>query len=199
MKTLRNIIIVALITLSLAGIYFGSVRAFIKGSKYIGALQKKNKITSVEGFEKAFRDTLDYKAPISDDELIKFISGDVIDMIAGQKQSEEVQRRLLAFIEGYMHERDVLHLLNIGRSYHFLWIQNGMKEEDFKKAEEYYGRVLEAAPNIPPALYGMLDLYRVTNNVEQAEIYAKRILELWPEDERVQKLFEVIDQKKITP
>lgn len=193
MKTLRNTTIVALIVLTLLGIYFGSVRSFIKGRKYIDALGEKKQITSVEEFKSVFKEVLEYKAPLSDDEIVKFISGDVIDMISGGKQQEEVVRELLSFIEEYIDEKDAIHLLNTGRSYHFLWIQYGQKEEDFKKAEEYYTKVLDFAPKLPPALYGILDLYRASGNAEKAKEYGERILKLWPEDTRVIDLLQHIE------
>lgn len=194
MKILRNTILIALIVLALLGIYFGSVRSFIKGRKYIDALGKKGQIASVEDFKNVFKEVLGYKAPLSDDEVVKFVSGDIIDMISGGKQQEEVVRQLLSFIEEYIDEKDAIHLLNTGRSYHFLWIQFGQKEEDFKKAEEYYKKVLSFAPKLPPALYGILDLYRARGDAENAKIYADKILELWPEDTRVIELLKVIEE-----
>ncbi|MDP2703733.1 MAG: hypothetical protein Q8P01_00675 [bacterium] len=193
MKILRNIILIALITLALLGIYFGSIRSFIKGQKYISALGKKAEITSVEGFKSVFKEVLDYKAPLSDDEVVKFVSGDIVDMASNGKQQEEVLRELVAFIEGYIHEDDVIHLLNTGRTYHFMWIQYGQKEEYFKKAEEYYKKVILIAPKLPPALYGILDLYRARGDAEKAKEYGERILKLWPEDTRVVELLKTIE------
>lgn len=186
---------VLLIVLTLLGIYLGSWRTLVKGKKYIIALGGKGKISSVEQFKKIFGEVLEYRAPVSDDEIIKFIGGDVIDMISGNKQNEEVSRELLSFIEERIDKNDILHLLNTGRSYHFLWINHGRKDPDFQKAEEYYTKVLEKAPKLPPALYGMLDLYRVRENAEKIYEYGNRILEIWPKDERVSSLLETV--KKI--
>lgn len=193
MKTLRNIILISLIILALLGIYFGSIRSFIKGQKYIKALGKKAEITSVEDFKNVFKEVLEYKAPLSDDEVVKFVSGDIVDMASNGKQEEEVLRELVAFIEGYIHEDDIIHLLNTGRTYHFMWIQYGQKEEYFKKAEEYYKKVIKIAPKLPPALYGMLDLYRASENTEKVKEYGERILKLWPEDTRVVELLKTIE------
>lgn len=198
-KIIRNLILITLIVLALLGIYFGSVRPFIKGWKYIDALGKKGQIASVEDFKNVFKEVLDYKAPLSDDEVVKFVSGDIVDMISGGKQQEEVERELLSFIEEYIDEKDAIHLLNTGRSYHFLWIQFGQKEEDFKKAEEYYKKVLNFAPNLPPALYGILDLYRAGGDVEKTKEYGERVLKLWPEDVRVVELLKIIEEIKESP
>ena len=192
-KIIRNIVITALIVLALLGIYFGSVRSFIKGEMYINALGKKREITSVEDFKNVFKEVLDYRAPLSDDEIVKFISGDIVDMISTGKQEEEVVRQLLSFIEDYIDEKDVIHLLNTGRSYHFMWINYGQKEEDLKKAEEYYKKVLSIAPKLPPALYGMLDLYRASANAEKAKEYGERVLKIWPEDGRIVELLKTIE------
>ena len=182
-----------LILLAILGIYFGSLRSFIKGQKYIQALGKKGEITSVEDFKNVFREVLEYKAPLSDDEIVKFISGDIVDMASGGKQEEGVMRELVAFIEGYIHEDDLIHLLNTARTYHFMWIQFGGKEEYFRKAEEGYTKVIALAPKLPPALYGMLDLYRASGNAEKVREYGERVLKLWPEDTRVVELLRTIE------
>ena len=188
MKIIRNIILIILILLAFAGIYFGSFRSLVKGQKYIEALGKRKEITSVEAFKQIFTPPLEYKAPVSDDEIVKFISGDIIEMTSEGKQQEEVIRELVAFIEPYIHEDDVIHLLNTARTYHFMWIQYGGKEEYYKKAEEEYAKVLAIAPKLPPALYGILDLYRASGNTERVKEDGDRTLKIWPEDKRVMDL-----------
>ena len=191
---IRNIFLTALIILALFGIYEGSFRSLTKAQKYIVALGKRRQIHSVEDFEKSFQEVLQYRARVSDDEIVKFIGGDVIDLISGGQQKEEVSRRLLSFVEKYSDEEDALHLLNIGRSFHFLWINYGQKEEDFQKAEAYYTKVLERGPRLPPALYGMLDLYRAKGDAEKVLEYGNRILALWPDDTRVITFLETIQK-----
>ncbi|MDP3725089.1 MAG: hypothetical protein Q8R20_01300 [Nanoarchaeota archaeon] len=193
-KIIKNSIIILLIGGATAGIYFGSYRPLIKGQKYIAAIGKRKEVTSVESFKKIFTPALHYKAPLSDDEIVKFISGDIVDMASSGKQPEEVIRELLAFIEKYTDKDDVIHLLNTARTYHFMWIQYGGKEEYFKKAEEGYMKVLTLAPKLPPVLYGILDLYRASGNAEKVKEYGERILRLWPEDKRVITLLQTIQK-----
>ena len=116
----------------------------------------------------------------------------MINIIAKKAQSEEVLREMITFLEGYSDKEDVLHLLNLGRIYHFMWIEHGRRQEYFNKAEGYYEETLKRGPKLPPALYGILDLYRVGENVKQTEIYANKILELWPEDKQTIELLKRI-------
>ncbi|MAF80267.1 hypothetical protein CL629_04300 [bacterium] len=193
-KVLKNAIILAVIVLAILGVYFGSIRAFIKGKRYIEALGRRGQIESTEEFRENWKYALDYRAPISDDEIIKFLSGDIVNMASAGEQPEEVMMSLISFIEEYIDQNDVLHILNIGRTYHFMWVNYEHKEEYYIKAEEYYEKVLEIGPKLPPALYGILDLYRVKGDAKNAKKYGEMAFELWPQDERLKEILEKIEE-----
>jgi len=186
-KTSYCLIIIGMTVLT----YQGSFRTLVKGRKYIETIGRANSIKTVQQFEENLRDVLDYPAPVSDDEIVKFIGGDVINLVAKPGQSEEIGRELIRFVESYSDQKDVLHILNLGRAYHYLWV-NHKNPEDYKSAEKYYEKILVIAPKLPPVLYGMIDLYRVAGDREKTKEYAEKTLMYWPKDARLIDILEKI-------
>ena len=92
-----------------------------------------------------------------------------------------------------MLKNNVRHLIILGQMYSVLWQKSG-KEEDFKKAEEYYLKAMEIGPKLPPVIYGLLDLERASGNNEKIKEISKIIFQYWPEDERVRQTIESVDQ-----
>ncbi len=183
------------IILCVLSLYFGAYLPLQKARRYIEALQGARSVQSAPAFKENFRRVLDFNAPISDDEIVKFIQGDIITLVSKGIQPEEVSMDLVTFIEGYSDQEDVLHLVNLARLHHFLWLQF-RKDGYFEKSEAYYKKVLDIAPKLPPALYGMLDLYRVKEDGKKILEFSDKTLRYWPNDVRVIELKKIYDDEK---
>jgi hypothetical protein len=48
----------------------------------------------------------------------------------------------------------------------------------------------EIGPNLPPPLYGLVNLYDANDDSENTARFATMILERWPEDESIKEILE---------
>lgn len=192
MSLLNKIIISALIILALLSIYFGSYLPFVKAKSYIDASRSLPNVKSVQEFMEIFDKPLNFYSPVGQEEIVKFLSNTTFDILANGKQSEEVARVLVNYVEPYLLQNNIRHLLAGGNFYFALWIY-GQKEDDFKKAEEYYQKTLAIGPTVPLPLYRLLDLYRSAGNQEKIKEIGEIILQYWPQDENVQKIIEAFN------
>jgi tetratricopeptide (TPR) repeat protein len=184
MKIIKNTIILTLIILVSLSIYFGSYKSFVKARRYIYSAQKARMVHTTGEFEQAYKEVLDYKAPILDTETIKFIGSDVLNAMQQDGQSEDVSRELARFVEEWSYKDDVLHLLNMGSIYLTMW-RKYEDEEYLKKAEEYYRIIHKIAPKLPQPIYNLLVIYRTTGDEVGAYEMAEKIIKYWPQDTRV--------------
>lgn len=183
----KKIISVALIVLAILAIYLGSYLPLTKSRRFIGALRELPSVRSVEGFMTAFDRPLTYASPVGQEEAVKFLSHDVLSIISQETQAELVRRALVAYVEPYLFQNNVRHLLVGGQMYQALWRYHG-EEEDFGRAEEYYLKAFAIGPKLPPVLYNLLALYVERNDVMKAVEFAGLIASYWPDDARVQRL-----------
>lgn len=174
----KKIVIVIIIILALLSIYFGSYLPVIKSQAYIGALQNLGKIRSIQDFKNNFDKALNFYSPIGQEEIVKFLSND----LGGQfrpEQKEEVLRLLTNYIEPYIFQNNVRHLLATARMYEAMW-QYYKHEEDWQKAEQYYLKAYQIGPKLPPVLFGMANLYKNKGDLEKTKQIAIIIIGYWP-------------------
>ncbi|PIR87902.1 MAG: hypothetical protein COU10_01985 [Candidatus Harrisonbacteria bacterium CG10_big_fil_rev_8_21_14_0_10_45_28] len=140
-------------------------------------------------FDRAFK----FYSPIGDEEIAKFLVKSIFQIMSQPNQSEAVSRLLISYIEPYMFKNDVRHLLALGQTYQLLWANYSQKEEDFKKAENYFLEAYRIGPNLPPVLYGLLDLYRMSRNDQKIKEFGEIILKYWPDDKEVAEIVGLIN------
>ncbi len=184
---LEQIIIVVLIFLTLLGLYFGSYLPFVKGQKYIFFANSIGSIKTLEQFKVLTNDLLSFHSPVGQEESVRFLSQDILNLMSVQNQPEEVVRDLAGIIEGNILKDNVRHLLNGASAYSVLW-NRYKKPEDFLKIEDYMQKTLAIGPNLPPALYPLFDLYRIQGNQEKMREIGEIILKNWPEDEKIRTI-----------
>jgi tetratricopeptide (TPR) repeat protein len=182
----QSIAIIGII-LAILSIYFGSYLPLVKSRRFITALGSASSVKTINDFQKNFDNAFKFYSPVGDEEMAKFLSSDILRAISQKEQSEAASRALVNYIEPYMFKNNVRHLIVLGQMYFVLWQKSG-KEEDFKKAEEYYLKALAIGSKLPPVLYGLFDLERAAGNNEKAKEIGEKILKYWPEDERVRRL-----------
>lgn len=186
-QTIKIIICVIGIFGAVLSIIFGSYLPWAKSRLFIASLGSASSIKTINDFKSNFDKPFKFYSPVGDEETAKFLGSDILKSISKKEQSEEASRILVDYMEPYMLKNNVRHLILLGQMYSVLWQKSG-KEEDFKKAEEYYLKAMEIGPKLPPVLYGLLDLERASGNNENVKKISEIILKYWPEDERINKL-----------
>lgn len=184
MPTIKKIILWILVVSGVLMIYFSAYLPFTKASKYINAVVRGQRIRSVDEFKELFDSVFGFYSPVGGEEMVKFLSNDILSIISQEQASEEVSRLLVEYIESKFFDNNVRHMITGMRAYEILWRRYN-KEEYFQKAESYFKKAYAIGPNLPPVLYPMLNLYYSHGDNEKAKGLAEEILRHWPQDERI--------------
>jgi|GEM_PF-1319765 len=190
---IRQFLIIVLIILSIIGIYFGAYAPWVKAQAYIDALKTVSggKVQSLGDYIGAYDKAVKLYSPIGEEEVTKFLSNDIMNIIVKQNQSEEVTRALVEYAEPLLFKNNVRHLLAGGQMYFVLW-KRFNKEEDYKNAESYYVAARTIGPKLPPVLYELLNLYKEKGESMKAKEVAQTILSLWPDDAEIRAFLSTI-------
>ena len=180
---IKQFIVVMLIILVILSIVFGAILPWMKSRLYINALvnMQSGRTYTTEQFESQMGNVFNFYSPAGQEEIIKFFSSDILNVINQQNFSEPTSRFLVNYMGKYLFEDNVRHLIMGGAFYKTLW-QNSGNEEDFKKSEEYFKKAYSIGPKLPPVLYNLLDLYRLRDDRENMEKIGEEILRYWPDD-----------------
>jgi hypothetical protein len=180
---IKNFLAVGIIILGLFFFISGSILPWSMARGYINALRLAGQgQESLDIFLKTFKKSLDYPSPIGKEEVVKFLSGDLKEMIANQEES--VAKALVDFIEPYLFKDEVRHLLTKAEIYHMLW-RRFNKREDFIRAAEAYQEAGKIGINLPQPIYGLYNLFLEGGQKELANRVGKEILRLWPNETRI--------------
>ncbi len=188
MNIIKKIILVFLIAAALALAYTSAYLPFAKASKYINAVQAGQNIHSIDEFKQVFDSVFNFYSPIGNEEVVKFLSNDILTLISQSQATENISRIIIEYIEPRLIANNVRHMLTGARAYETFWRRYGGKEEDYKAAISYYERAYAIGPKLPPVLYGMLGLYYAHHDLDKAKNIAGEILKYWPNDDRVKNL-----------
>ncbi|MFA6407412.1 MAG: hypothetical protein WCV80_01760 [Candidatus Paceibacterota bacterium] len=186
---MRSIIIVIGIILATLSLIYGAYKPLVKASSYIGALGKVQTARSVGEFKTIFDTPVFFNSPVGDEEVIKFLSNDISEIIFQENMSEEASRALVDYLEPHLFANSVIHLLNGSRLHSILWQKFG-HSEDFVIAENYLKKAKRIGPQLPPVLYGFLGLYSAKGDEENIQKISEEILKYWPNDEKVKSLLQ---------
>lgn len=187
---IRSIVVVFGIIATVLSLVYGSYLPLRKSQHYINAfvaLQSVKPLT-VENFEKIFDKPLNYNSPIGQEEIVKFLGGTIQNLIGNKNSPEAASAELVHYIEFYSSDRNPFHLLNLAVMYRLLW-DNYLNEEYYKASEDYYKKLIAIGPKLPPALYGLFDLYRSYGDERKLQIVSEAILTYWPDEIRVKTLY----------
>ncbi len=181
---IKKSIISILIILSFLSVYLGAYRPLVKARLYISARQAAASFRSFEDLTARYDEVFNYYSPIGDKEIAKFFSTSVLNSTSNDGQSEEVAKLLAEYAISYIYQNDAVHLLQAAYIYDSLWQKFGDMEY-YNAAEAYYSQIHEIGPRLPHALHGLFSLYLRSGEAEKAREIGMKILELWPQDERV--------------
>ncbi len=186
---LKQFIIIVFIILMVLFIVFGAILPLKKSQAYINALtdMQSGRTYTTEQFEQQLGGVFNLYSPIGQEEMVKFFSYDILNVI-GQKGFADPQARfLVGYIEKYLFQDNVRHLIAGSMFYKTLWRISG-REDDFKKSEEYLKKAYNIGPNLPPVLYNMFDLYWLRGDKENMKKIGEEILKYWPDDKNVEEI-----------
>ncbi len=173
-------------------IYFGAYLPFQKSQRYITAIRNVPQIRTTADFHKEFDVPFSYVSPIGDEEITKFLSSDVLNMIQ-KNQPEEVARDLVSYVDQHLsrYSYDLRLELLRGHLYETLW-RNYRHGDDYLKAESIYLHAVQLGPRVPRALYVAFNLYVTSQDPRGLREIGEKILSLWPEDVRVKEVVDSI-------
>lgn len=178
--------IALIILLALLSLYFGAYLPFAKGRRFISALRGVATVKTVAEFAALYDKAILFYSPIGDEEVRKFLGIDILNSLT-LGNNEPLDRALVDYVESYMLKDDTRHLIILGQMHSVLWKKYG-RVEDYALAEKYLRDVLAIGPNLPPALYGLLEIYQLNADNEKLLEVAREIVKHWPQDEGVQKI-----------
>lgn len=185
-----GLVIIALI----AAIVYGALLPLLKSQRYIRAINMLGSVHSVAEFKANYDTVFDFYSPVGQEEVAKFFGTDMIGFVR-QNSSEAVARELAEYADARMAKGDVRHLLILGQIYFALWDQYHNRG-DYERALGYYRDALLIGPNLPPVLYGLMDIYRIGGDVDGVMEMASRILAIWPSDVNVANLLRDLKNAK---
>lgn len=183
----KQLFVVLLILAALSSIYLGAYAPLAKAKSYIHALRSVPQAGSFEEFKQIFDVPLTFSSPVGQEEVVKYTASNILDIIAQPNQPESVMRALADYIEPYIFQNDVRHLILMGQIYYTLWMNYGRQEADFEKAVGYFQKVRAIGPKLPPALYSLFSLYKEHGDTAKAKDAGRAILEYWPSDKEVSR------------
>ena len=141
-------------------------------------------VKSIPEFAANFDRVFNYYSPVGDEEVVKFVSSEILGAVTSGRQGEPISRALTEYIGPHLHKENVRHLMIGGRLYFSLWRLSG-KESDYYAAEEYFRRAHEIGPKLPTPLYALLELYGNAGKKNELQEIAATIFSLWPQDTRL--------------
>lgn len=171
---------VVLIVLSVTSIFFGAIQPLARAQNFIFATQTR--ATTVGELEENFRMALDYPSYIGDEEMAKFLGGNIRSYVASKDVPENISRELLNFMEPYFEKNNVRHLMMAGHMYLNMWAAY-KGQSDYDMAVKYYVQSREITPKVYPVLFGLLAIYNAGGMVDEAKEVGAAILALWPTDQ----------------
>lgn len=184
MKIVKNIIIFTLIILVVFFIIYGSLLPFAKAKLYIRAMSNLQSIKSLDEFKKNFDAPFNFYSPVGQEEITRFLATEIIGRMIYPDQKENISRELVNYIEPRFFQNNSRHLLLAASMYGEMFNIYG-KEDDLKKTEEYFQKLLVLNPKSPQALYSLFDIYQKKGELEKTKEISETILKYWPEDERI--------------
>ncbi len=195
-KDIKKIIAVSVsILIALAG-YYGSYLPMQKSVLFIAAMQKSSNLKTISDFEQNLSVPLDAPSPIGQEELVRNMSNTIANSIQGVSDPKAVDE-LVRYVESYFDP-----IIARGRGMSFgqdMYILGMLNEVAFIKtkepkylsaSEKYFKQGVSLGPKRPQGLYGLVDVYRMENNVDGFKSVVGQILSQWPDDTRTKGVYD---------
>lgn len=183
----QKLIISTLIILVILGIIFGAFLPFVKAKLYIRAMNNLQSIRNLNEFKKNFDVVLNYYSPVGQEEVVRFLTQEIVGRMIYPEQREAVSRELINYIDSRLMADNSKHLLLLAAMYGKMFNIH-RNQNDLAKTEEYYQKILILNSKSPQALYGLFDIYKKTGEIGKAKEIGEIILKYWPEDKNIKEI-----------
>ncbi len=182
----QRFLVIALISLAILGLIYGSLLPFAKAKLYVRVTNnlRSGLIKTLDEFKKNFDMSLDFYSPVGQEETTRFLATEIVGRMIYLDQKENISRELVNYIEPRFFQNNSRHLL-LAASMYGKMFNIYDKENDLKKTEEYFQKLLVLNPKSPQALYSLFDIYQKKGELEKTKEIGETILKYWPEDERI--------------
>lgn len=176
--------------------YFGNFLPMVKSQNYIAALQSLRESKTWDDFQDSFNRALEAGSPFGQDEIARNLANLAVGLM---NQNAKTNPAVAGALDGYM-DRFLAPVVAKEKGPSFsqtLYLAALLKATAYQitrlpdyleDAEKYYRLGLKLSPNRPQFLYGLFDLYRNAGNESGISEMGERILQLWPEDERIRAM-----------
>ncbi len=171
--------------------YYGSYLPMKKSQAFIGGMRKLSNVETIGEFQELFRGILAIPSPIGQEELVRHLTSSVTPFLSNEKNKDVVPTVVLFAEDNYRTIMDrgrgmsfTQNIFVLATMYQTAFIRTG-DIRYLEAAKQNYLRGLALAPRRPQFLYGLFDVYRMMGEVEGVRDIKAKILENWPDDERV--------------
>ncbi|HTY39884.1 MAG TPA: hypothetical protein VMC43_02235 [Candidatus Paceibacterota bacterium] len=188
--------------------YYADYLPLKKSDAFITALRNMGNVKSLDEFKQNFSYPLDIPSPIGQEELVRNLGGSIVNIInANGENNPALVGELLKYLDSYYQPimqtgRGMSFAQNVfilGNAYQAAYIRT-KNPQYLARAIEYYRQGnQEVSSKRPQFLYGLFDVYRMAGDTPDAINIAQRILQLWPDDQSVQRALDQLMAPQAVP
>ncbi|MDI6820682.1 MAG: hypothetical protein QMD65_00690 [Patescibacteria group bacterium] len=185
---IKKIVIIILIILAVAAIFFGSYLPYQKAQLFINAYRAlgSSQQFSFDDFKTIFDRALNFYSPVGQEEEVRFLGNQILDLVQ-RKPPEEILKKLQIYAEetigiSIRDSRGLNYTQNfliLGGIYQMSW-SFYKNPADLEKAISYYESGLKLSPDRPQFLFALFDLYRASGRNEDVKPVGEKIMKFWP-------------------
>jgi len=190
-SAVKRLIAIIASALLLGVAYYGSYLPMKKSQAFIKGMRAMGNVQTIGEFQTLFTEILAIPSPIGQEELVRHLTSSVAPFLGNEKNTAVVPT-IVQFIEDQYRS-----IMGRGTGMSFtqnIFVLATMYQTAFVRtsdvryleaAQQNYLRGLELAPRRPQFLYGVFDVYRMAGDVQGVLDTKAKIMELWPDDERI--------------
>ncbi len=196
----KNIALAAGILLVIAA-YAGNYLPLRKSMAFINANREVAGVSGLNELLDLLAEPLKMSSPIGQQELTRNTANMVYNLIRSENgKNPAITQALTGFVNEYYEpilQKD--RGMSFGQDLYILGLMNeaaAIQTRDGKyadAAQAVFERGLELSPNRPQDLQGLLDIYRIKGELQNAKRIAEQILRNWPDDKKTRDMLARID------
>ena len=185
--------------------YYGSYLPLKKSGLHIKATRDLSGTLSVGDFQDRLSIALNAPSPIGREELVRQAASMSLNILKNVQGQPMVVSSLVSFVEkNYEPLIARGHGLSFGQDIYLLGVINEVAflntndPKYLESAKRYFLTALEIGPTRTQPLYGLFDVYRAEGNLEELKKIVDQILEQWPDDENVRRIYAGYIEESLT-
>lgn len=171
--------------------YYGSYLPMKKSQAFIGGMRSLGSVETIGEFQELFKNILAIPSPIGQEELVRHLTSTITPFLNNEKNKDVVPTVVQYAEDNYRTIMDrgrgmsfTQNIFVLATMYQAAFVRTG-NVNYLEAAKQNYLRGLSFAPHRPQFLYGLFDVYRMMGDKKGVLDIKEKILELWPDDERI--------------